>query len=389
VNAGPAEPEPYRGFEQGPIRPPSEARSLLVRVTRNCPWNRCTFCPVYKDARFSFRPVEHVKRDIDLVHAHVQKLEELANPSEAPDPGAVQTLVDTLPRDEQAPFAAALNWLCSGRKKSVFLQDANSLAVRVVDLLEILEHLTTRFPFIDRITSYARSQTVAARRDADLRALRGAGLDRVHIGLESGSDEILRLVQKGATREQHVSAGRKIKQAGMELSEYVMPGLGGRAHSKRHAHETADALKQINPDFIRLRTLAIPPGAPLYETWQAGRFEKMGDVEIAQELLWLIERLDGITSKVKSDHVLNLLPELQGTLPQDKPRMTALLDTFLSLDSRRQRLFQVGRRVGVLTRLRDLEDAARVEQAETVCRRLGVTADNVDQIVDRIMMTYV
>ena len=125
-------------------------------------------------------------------------------------------------------------------------------------------------------------------------------------GSNQAPDKVLKMVKKGATKAQHIEAGIKVKNAGMELSEYVMPGLGGRAFSRIHAMETADALNQIDPDFIRLRTLAIPDSIPLHTDWTAGTFEKCTDLEMAEEILLLIEQLSGITSMIKSDHILNL-----------------------------------------------------------------------------------
>ncbi len=254
----------YAGFEQGPIRPPSEAYSLLIRVTRNCPWNRCTFCPVYKGTRFSMRPVEHVKRDVDSVHRHVQTLRQLADESGRVSRTEIGRAFENVEPGDWQVFNVALNWAAGGMR-SVFLQDANSLVIKPARLVEILTHIKMRFPWVERITSYARSHTLARMKDDDMKAIRGAGLDRIHTGLESGSDRILEMVAKGATKEMHVKAGSKVKRAGMELSEYYMPGLGGRALSEENALETADAMNQINPDFIRLRTLAIPDRAPLFE----------------------------------------------------------------------------------------------------------------------------
>ena len=297
----------YRGFEQGPIRPPSEAHSLLLRVTRNCPWNRCTFCPVYKGTQFSIRPVAHLVRDIEAVYEAVQQLRE------RPRDPAWMGPAGSDPR----AWAAARNWVRYGGRQ-VFLQDANSLVVPPGDLLAILRHLSARFPEVTRITSYARSTTIANLEAMDLAALREAGLSRIHIGMESGANEVLKMVRKGATQRTHIRAGLKVKAAGMELSEYYMPGLGGRRRLEINAVETAAAMNQINPDFIRLRTLAIPPETPLYEDFAAGRFEKATDVEMARELLLFLEALEGITSVIKSDHILNLLPEVDGKLPQDR-----------------------------------------------------------------------
>ncbi len=380
--------EAYQGFEQGPIRPPSEAYSLLIRVTRNCPWNRCTFCPVYKDTRFSIRPVDHVKRDIDAVHKYVTIIRQLADEGGRVSPAEIRNCAGKVESLESQAFQAALNWF-SGGMRSVFIQDANSLIIKPSDLQEILVHLDKRFPWVERITSYARSHTIARIKDDDLQALREAGLNRIHIGLESGSDLVLKMTKKGVTKATHIKAGLKVKTAGMELSEYIMPGLGGREHSKIHATETADALNQIDADFIRLRTLAIPNGVELFNDWQSGGFEKCTDVMMAKEILLTIEQLDGITSVLKSDHILNLFENLEGTFPEDKAQMMEVLQAFIDMDPQRQCLYQVGRRLGIFARLSDMENPGRLAKAEKFCRQLGVTPDNVDEVVDELMKRFI
>ncbi len=379
----------YAGFEQGPIRPPSEARSLLVRVTRNCPWNRCAFCPVYKTEKFSVRPTEHVKRDIDLVHKSVEAIKRLVDEFGGITQAAIQRAGEEVEQDEWEAFATAANWVIAGDMRSVFLQDADSLVVKPAELVDILTHLKKRFPSIRRVTSYARAKTIARRKEADLVAIRKAGLDRIHIGLESGSDRVLAMVDKGSTREIQVEAGLKVKRTGMELSEYVMPGLGGQDLSAVHALETADALNEIDPDFIRIRTLAIPPSALLYEKWKSGDFKKCPELMVAKELLLFIERLDGITSNVRSDHILNLFMDLEGRFPEDKDRMLGILRTFLAMTPEEQRMYQVGRRLGVLHRLGDLQNPRKMETVERMYRELGVTPENVDEITDQMMMRLV
>ena len=368
----------YGGFEQGPIRPPSEAHSLLLRVTRNCPWNHCTFCPVYKGARFSVRPVAHILRDIDAVYEATQQLQE--GPREPASMGQAQ--------GDPRAWAAARNWLRYGRRQ-VFLQDANSLVVAPGSLSAILRHLQTRFPEVTRITSYARSNSIANLEAGALAALRGAGLSRIHIGMESGADEVLKMVRKGATQRLHILAGLKVKEAGMELSEYYMPGLGGRRRLEVNAVETAAAMNQINPDFIRLRTLAIPPDTPLYEDWAAGRFDKATDVEMARELLLFLESLSGITSAVKSDHILNLLPEVDGQLPQDQARLIGIVRTFLNMAPELQIIYRVGRRMGILSGLGDLEDAGKIARIEASCREYHLRPDNVDAVTDDLMRRFI
>jgi radical SAM superfamily enzyme YgiQ (UPF0313 family) len=205
------------------------------------------------------------------------------------------------------------------------------------------------------VTSYSRSHTVSKRSVEDLARLRTAGLDRVHIGLESGSDAVLGFVEKGVTAERQIEAGRRIKSAGLELSEYIMPGLGGRRWTKEHATETARVLNAINPDFIRIRSLAISPGTPLAEREKVGEIEPLSGVETVEELRLLIENLDGITSRIVSDHMLNLLEEVQGKLPEDKEAMIASIDRFLALSDDEKDLFQLGRRLGVFRTPDDLE----------------------------------
>lgn len=385
----PPEDDCYLGLEQGPIRPPSEAYSLLVRVTRNCPWNQCTFCPLYKRNKFSRRPVEHVKKDIDAIYQEVQSIRKLADEQGHVSRSEITRITANVDVEKSPAFIAAFNWYFAGGMESVFIQDANSLIIKPSDLIEILKYLKKRFPEIKRITSYARSQTVSRMKDEDLRAIGEAGLNRIHIGLESGSDEVLKMVKKGVTKEQHMQAGQSVKRAGIELSEYYMPGLGGKKLWREHALETADALNQINADFIRLRTLAIPNHCPLYEEWQAGRFEKCTELEVVKEIQLLIERLDGITSMVKSDHVLNLFQDLEGKLPEDKGRMLDILHTFLDMDRERQRLYQVGRRIGVFSGLGDMVKPNRMARAQKAYEQVGGELADLDRVMDELMKRFI
>jgi hypothetical protein len=361
-------------------------------VTRNCPWNRCRFCPVYKGTRFSRRPVEHVLADIDAVAAWVEAFEagagSLGSHSGGDrNGGLAESRIGAQPGD-QAALQAAWSWYRCGMR-SVFLQDANALAAPPAELVAILQRLKRRFPGIERITTYARSQTVARLAPEDLAAMRAAGLDRVHIGFETGSDEILAFMQKGVSKQTQVEAGRKIKAAGMELSAYYMPGLGGRALWRENALETADLMNQVDPDFIRLRTLAIPDHLPLAEDVAEGRFAQAGDVETAREILLFIESLEGIGSVIVSDHMLNLLQDVEGKLPDDRDRMVAELRTFLALDPEEQVLYRVGRRRGVFSGLRDMRDTERRAYAGRICRDLGVTTENVDEITGRLVKRFI
>lgn len=359
----------YAGFEMGPIRPPSEAQSLLLRLTRNCPWNRCSFCSVYKKHSFSLRPLADVLRDIDTIAGLVKALRG--------DPDATDIQLQQLSAaDEQACHAAG-QWLRSGME-SVFLQDGDSLVMKPEQLIEVLQHLRRCFPRIQRITSYARSATVARISQTHLQQMAAAGLNRIHIGLETASDPLLQLINKGTSKAQHIEAGQKVRRAGMELSEYVLTGIGGEEFSREHARETAAALNQINPDFIRFRTLRILDGTELFPGSEQHRWQRPTDLLQAREILLLIQQLDGITSRIKSDHMFNLLQEIDGTLPEDKQRLIDILQSFIDLPPQQRAWFQVGRRSGHFQRLSDLQLPGRRAEVEGICRRYGISPENVD-----------
>jgi len=260
-------------FEQGPIRPPSEAASLLIRATRNCPWNRCAFCPVYKGSKFEIRPVEEIEADIDAVALIVEAVRETSRRlghNGRMDAAVIESIFRDPSAVDQTRSVAA--WLYNGAR-TVFIQDANSLVMKTADLVRILIKLKETFPQIDRITSYARSKTVARKSLDELRDLAAAGLTRIHIGLESAFDPLLEFMKKGTTASDHVEAGRKVTASGISLSEYVILGLGGKRWWREHAVATAMALNEINPDYIRVRTLAVPPGTALHDRIEAGEFE--------------------------------------------------------------------------------------------------------------------
>ena len=378
----------YSGFEQGPIRPPSESRSLLIRLTRNCPWNRCTFCAVYKGRTFSLRSVENIIRDIDLLSGHVKAIANEVEKTGGKDMHRINRMFDSLGSNDRTAFNAAWNWFSTGME-SIFLQDANSLLMKPDDLVTILDHIKSSFPTVRRITSYARSHTIARIKPHDMERIARAGLDRIHIGLESGSDRVLAMVKKGADKATHIKAGLRVKDAGIELSEYVMPGLGGVGLSEEHARESADALNQINPDFIRLRTLALPSKSLLATSHDQGTFEPCTDLMIARELRLFIDCLDGITSTVKSDHILNLIETVEGQLPREKNAMLAKIDSFIDMAPRDRVIYQVGRRMGMFREPSDMNQAEIVSRVQDVCQSNGITEHNVDSMIHGIMKRFV
>jgi hypothetical protein len=341
-------------FEQGPIRPPNEAQSLLLRFTRNCPWNQCLFCPVYKGRTFSLRTVAEIKTDIETARDIADEIRGVSQQlgSEGTVTDEVISAVLSHPAHSSSYRSVAV-WMYY-QTGACFLQDADNLIMRTDDLIEVLAFLRRSFPEIKRVTTYSRSRTVIRKPVDALKRIRAAGLDRVHIGLESGSDAVLKLMKKGVSADQHVEAGRRLIEAGMEVSEYVMPGLGGQALWREHAVETARVLNQINPHFIRLRSLRVPEQVPLHARLAEGSFRMLTDDMLAEEIRVFIENLDGIASTVASDHIMNLLEDVSGKLPGDKSKMLAAVRSYQSLPEPDRLVFRVGRRGGAFRSVRDL-----------------------------------
>jgi hypothetical protein len=321
-----------------------------------------------------------VKRDIDAVCQQVESLRKIADEQGRISQADVRAAASRVRTEDSDAFFEAVRWASSGME-SIFLQDANSLIMKPAELLDVLIHIKRCFPWVQRITSYARSHTLARMDDEDLRRLAESGLNRIHVGLESGSDKVLKMVNKGVTKQEHIDAGIKVRKAGIELSEYVMPGLGGVGLSEEHAIETADALNRINPDFIRLRTTRIYEGMELYNHFRAGRFDKCTEEMIVKEIKLLIQKLEGISSVVKSDHMNNLLEDVEGGLPQQKGCMVAKLDSFLAMEPRLRDLYFLGRGIGIFRGVQDMGDSAKLQAAKRTYDALGATRETVDEIV--------
>ncbi|MDY6892589.1 MAG: radical SAM protein [Chloroflexota bacterium] len=298
-------------FELGPMRPPSEggSHSLLLRPTRNCSWNRCRFCfgAMYEKRKLEIRTVEELKQDIDTVKAIA---DEIVSASWKLGCGGNvngevgNALLRSNPRlNTHHSFVVVFNWLYFGAK-TVFLQDANSLIVPTPQLVEIITYLKETFPSIERVTSYARAKTISKKSTDELKQLRTAGLSRLHVGLETGDDELLKYVDKGVTAAEQIEGGKKAMETGFELSEYVMPDLGGRTRSEQHARNTARVLNEINPHFIRMRPFIPGPGTPIYEDYIRGDLVLSSPHERLQEIRTMVENLE-ITGRLCFDHFMN------------------------------------------------------------------------------------
>jgi radical SAM superfamily enzyme YgiQ (UPF0313 family) len=280
----------FPDYEMPPYRPPSEAMSLLIRASRGCPWNKCQFCTMYKTLKFHPRPVNDVKLDIDK---------------------AAKLYPDAT---------------------RVFIGDSDSLSMKRID--EIIGHIKKRFSDVERITSYARAKTLMRLKPEKLKQIRKAGLTRVHVGLESGDPETLRLMDKGATPEEIIMGGKAAKEAGLELCFYVLVGAGGKKRLKEHALGSASVCNNVNPNFIRLRTLIVQRGSLLETKMKSGLYENISPIEKLEEVSLFIGALDVTGTELVSDHITNYIwidndvvyNGVQGHMPRDKKDMLELLN---------------------------------------------------------------
>lgn len=278
-------------------------------------------------------------------------------------------------------------WLHRGGR-NVFLQDADSMIMDPEQLAESISFLKEQFPQVERITTYARSKTISKRSVSQLEMLKEAGLTRVHIGMETGHDPLLEYMKKGITSEEQVHAGLLVKEAGLSLSEYILMGLGGQKLWQEHARDTANVLSKIDPHFIRIRTLAVRKGIPLQEKIDEGEFQMQDDDGLAREQKLFLENLE-CNSYMISDHILNLLEEVEGQLPDDKPYLLGVVDRYLSMPDGKRANFQLGRRLGHYRYMGDMEDSGRFQQMEELRKQLLDKGQNQADFLREYIKQYV
>jgi len=276
------------------IRPPVEAYSVLIAVTGGCSWNQCKFCGTYKGIYgggqdYAIRPLEAVLRDID------QKAE--MNYHEFP----------------------------------VFLAGGNPTSAPTDYLVEIIKYVRLRLKNVPQVSSYAKGLDILRKSNEELKRLADAGLDIVYMGLESGSSEILRLMKKGTNAESMIKAGKKVLNAGIKLSLYIILGLGGYKYSEAHVKETARVLTEINPTIFRFRTLNIMPNTPLWKEWKSGEFELLKPIDCLIEERDIITNLgENVTSQVYNDHVSNYCAIETSNIKEDREKFIKTLDAFIN-----------------------------------------------------------
>ena len=364
-------------FEICSIRPPTENFSLTFRLTRNCGWNRCLFCPVYKQGvKFSRRSLDEIKSDVDRAKAIDEHLMQAMIDSPGRDIFQVAgDLVRQVLRDRRstgdAPHANKTgedhggpdNWFSSWFKdkptiedsvqhvaawryyggNTCFLGDSDSLILKPDFFRDAVAYIRHIFPELKRFTIYGRTKSAAGMTLDDLGVFRDAGLDRIHFGLESGCDEVLAFMKKGATGEEHIAGCTKTIEAGISCGVYVMPGLGGAQWSEKHAHDTARVISLSSPDYVRLRTLEIFPGTRLADAVREGTFAEASEDTVVKEIRTLVEEIDTDT-EIVSDSASNLL-DVSGRLPGDRSRMISVIDEYLGLSLRERLEFSLASRL--------------------------------------------
>ncbi len=356
-----------RTFRIGPIRPPSEAESLLLQVTNGCTWNKCKFCQLYRHTKFKAYSADSIKADIDNMAYQAKVIESYRNPDGTWDIDGLNAELMKGSEEERQCFYMMANWIIDGAE-NVFLQDGNTTALSSGRLSDVLIYLRKTFPSIKRITSYGRAENLAKVSPEEFAELKAAGLDRIHSGFESGSDAVLRKINKGVTQQQEITAGRNVKAGGIELSIYFMPGIGGRELTKENAEETAYVVNQVDPDFLRIRTAAVKPGTELYDDFEAGDFTLCSDDEKLLEIRTVIERAEGVETRLVSDHMINLLQDVEGSLKNDKAAMLAMIDEYLAMPEKDRRMYQAARRMVRVSRPSDMGrlSAEELQRLETM-----------------------
>lgn len=272
-------------YEEPLYRPPSEARSLIFQVTIGCARSTCTFCSMYKDKRFRIRPMDEIERDI---------------------------------------WEAAARY--GNQVRRIFLADGDALILPTDQLLRILDVLQNAFPAAERVTAYGAPADVLGKSDLALTALREAGLSMIYMGMESGSDEVLRRVHKGVSAEEIAASGKRLKAAGMALSLTMIAGLGGKALWREHAVASARVVSKIRPDYLGALTLMLEPGAPLLKDVQSGVFAMLSPEEDLEEMALFLQNVTSPGTVFRGNHASNYL-NLRGTLDADIPKMLDAIQT--------------------------------------------------------------
>ncbi len=275
-------------YEGSLYRPPSEAYSLIVQATIGCTHNKCTFCSMYKDKQFRIRSTHEIIEDFKIGRERY------------------------------------------GYVKRIFIADGDALAIKTEELVKILSFIKENFPECERVGIYGSPKAILSKTDEELKRLRSLGLGIVYLGVESGSENILKKINKGVTRGEMVKAGRRVVESGIELSITLISGIGGRKDSKEHAIESAKIINEINPSYVGLLTLIVEKGTPLYDDVQKGEFILLTPKEVLLETKEMVTNLNVNNCIFRSNHASNYVA-LKGTLPHDKDMILSQIDEGLQI----------------------------------------------------------
>lgn len=274
-------------YEGNIIRPPSEANSILLQVTVGCSRNKCTFCGTYSGERFRIKPDSIIMQDIEFASNYAR------------------------------------------RQRRVFLCDGDALIIPQKRLLRILRAIEERLPWVTRVGAYGNAKSLDLKTPEELAELKSHGLGIIYMGLETGDDVTLKKINKGAGSEQMIAMGRKAKEAGLKLSITVLLGIAGRDRSQIHAEETGQVLSAIDPDYVGALSLMLIPGTPLFDDYQAAKFELIEPDEMLSELRTMIAATNLTRGLFHANHASNYLP-IKARMPKDKEATLKLIDQALA-----------------------------------------------------------
>jgi len=269
------------------FRPPSEAYSLILQPTIGCSWNRCAFCEMYTTKKFSIREFDEVRDEVRSMEEYKEHI------------------------------------------RKVFLADGNAMALPVDYMLNLLQELKRAFPRLSRVSAYSLPKDLLGKTDEELRQIREAGLKLIYVGIESGDEEVLKMVNKGETHESTIKGLMKAKEAGIKSSVMILSGLGGKVYSRQHAENSAKVVNAVQPEFLSTLVLSYPHGMEHFKKRFKGDFEACEIPELLEELKIFISNTKLEQSVFRSDHASNYLI-LKGTLGRDKERMLEEIDTAMN-----------------------------------------------------------
>ncbi len=272
-------------YSQPLYRPPSEAWSMIIQVTEGCSHNKCRFCYMYKCKQFRLKSKEEIKEHIEWLKPMYK------NPDR------------------------------------IFLADGNVLCLKTEKLLELLNYIKKEFPNVQRISSYSGPLDLLRKSEDELKAVRNAGLELLYMGVESGSDKVLSMMEKGVTQKEMIEAGQKAIKAGFKLSCMIISGLGGTEYMEEHAVESAKVISAINPHYFSLLRLVVEEESELAEDVRQGKFKMLTPLQVLDENIIMLENMELTDCIFRANHVSNHVNQA-GTLNKDKEILIERLKKF-------------------------------------------------------------